>query len=138
MVLIDLSSLVSVKMKSVVSYIKDLFAVRRLKALLYILLFLGLGELIRYLLDLPVAGNIIGMLLLFIALKQKWLRLSAIKPASDKLLEFLVLFFIPYGVGLMVYFDLVEAFWLPMTGAVIVSTLLTLYVTALIVDRFGR
>lgn len=106
--------------------------------MLYILAFLGVGELIRYLLDLPVAGNIIGMLLLFIALKQKWLRLSAIKPASDKLLEFLVLFFIPYGVGLMVYFDLVEAFWLPMTGAVIVSTLLTLYVTALIVEKFGR
>ena len=106
--------------------------------MLYILVFVGLGELVRYLTHLPVAGNIIGMLLLFIALKQKWLRLSVIKPASDKLLEFLVLFFIPYGVGLMVYFDLVEAFWLPMTGAVIGSTLLTLYVTALIIEKFGR
>ena len=68
-------------MKRIIFYMQDLFAVRRLKALLYILVFLGLGELIRYLLDLPVAGNIIGMLLLFIALKQKWLRLSVIKPA---------------------------------------------------------
>ena len=125
-------------MKRMIAYIQDLFALRRLIALLYILVFLGVGELIRYFLDLPVAGNIIGMLLLFIALKQKWIRISVIKPASDKLLELLVLFFIPYGVGLMVYFDLVEAFWLPMTGAVIVSTLLTLYVTALIVERFGR
>ena len=125
-------------MKRIILYIQDLFALRRLKALLYILVFLGLGELIRYFLDVPVAGNIIGMLLLFIALKQKWIGISVIKPASDKLLEFLVLFFIPYGVGLMVYFDLVEAFWLPMTGAVIVSTLLTLYVTALVVQKFGR
>ena len=125
-------------MKRIILYIQDLFALRRLKAFLYILIFLGVGELIRHFLDLPVAGNIIGMLLLFIALKQKWLPLSVIKPASDKLLEFLILFFIPYGVGLMVYFDLVEAFWFPMTGAVIVSTLLTLYVTALIVERFGR
>lgn len=125
-------------MKKVIYYIKDLFAIRRLKALLYILAFLGLGELVRYLLDLPIAGNIIGMLLLFIALKQKWVQLSVIKPASDKLLEFLVLFFIPYGVGLMVYFDLVEAFWLPMASAVIVSTLFTLYITALIVAKFGR
>ncbi|NJW55364.1 CidA/LrgA family protein, partial [Salinimicrobium sp. CDJ15-91] len=78
----------------------------RLKAFLLILLFLLTGELISYFLNLPIAGNILGMVILFVALKQKWVRLSAIKPASDKLLEFLVLFFIPYGVGLMVYFDL--------------------------------
>lgn len=125
-------------MKRVISYIKDLFGIRRLKALLYILVFLGLGELVRYLLDLAVAGNIIGMMLLFIALKKKLIQLSDIKPASDKLLEFLVIFFIPYGVGLMDYFGLVEPFWLSMSGAVVISTLLTLYVTALIVEKFVR
>lgn len=103
-----------------------------------ILLFLLTGEILSYGLHLPVAGNIIGMLLLFVALKQKWVKLSVIKPASDKLLEFLVLFFIPYGVGLMVYFDLVKAYWLPMTLAVIASTLLTLYVTALLLQKFGK
>ena len=125
-------------MKRILFYIQDLLAVKRLKALLYILAFLGLGELIRSFLNLPVAGNIIGMLLLFIALKQKWLKMADIKPASEKLLEFLVLFFIPYGVGLMVYVDLVEKFWLPLTAAVLLSTLLTLYVTALIIEKSGK
>ena len=126
------------QMKRILFYIQDLLEVKRLKALLYILAFLGLGELIRSFLNLPVAGNIIGMLLLFIALKQKWLNMADIKPASEKLLEFLVLFFIPYGVGLMVYVDLVEKFWLPLTAAVLLSTLLTLYVTALIIEKSGK
>jgi holin-like protein len=110
----------------------------RIKAFFFILLFLLAGELIRYLFKLPVAGNIIGMVLLFVALKYRWIALSAIKPASDKLLEFLVLFFIPYGVGLMIYFDLIKAYWLPLSIAVIASTLLTLYITAVILQKSGK
>ena len=94
-----------------------------------------MGELISYLFTLPVGGNIIGMVLLFVTLKYKWVPLSAFKPASDKLIEFLVVFFIPYGVGLMVYFDLIKSYWLPLSIAVIASTLLTLYVTAIILQK---
>ncbi len=119
-------------------YLKDLFSLKRLKAFLYILAFLGLGELVSFVFKLPIAGNIIGMLFLFMALKMKWIKLAEIKPASDKLLEFLVLFFIPYGVGLMVYFDLIKDYWLPISIAVIGSTLLTLYVTAVILQKLGK
>lgn len=125
-------------MNRLVYHVRDFFQIKRLKAFLYILLFLAIGEALSYFAALPVAGNVIGMLLLFLALKQRWVRLENIKPASDKLLEFLVLFFIPYGVGLMVYVDLIADFWLPLCLAVIVSTILTLYVTALIIERFGK
>ena len=125
-------------MNQLLKYLKDLFSRRRLKAFFFILIFLFAGELLTYLLDLPIAGNILGMVFLFFALKFRWIELSLIKPASDKLLEFLVLFFIPYGVGLMVYFDLVKAYWLPLTIAIIASTLLTLYITALILQKFEK
>ncbi|WP_265165356.1 CidA/LrgA family protein [Salinimicrobium tongyeongense] len=125
-------------MRQVLKYLTDLFSWVRIKAFFFILLFLLAGELIRYLFKLPVAGNIIGMVLLFVALKYKWIALSTIKPASDKLLEFLVLFFIPYGVGLMIYFDLIKAYWLPLSIAVIASTLLTLYITAVILQKSGK
>mgnify|MGYP006194168855 CR=1 FL=1 len=125
-------------MKQLREYLKDLFSWRRLKAFFFILLFLFAGEFVTVLFDLPIAGNILGMVFLFFALKFRWIGLSLIKPASDKLLEFLVLFFIPYGVGLMVYFDMVKAFWLPLTIALIASTLLTLYVTALILQKFEK
>ncbi|MCX2838569.1 CidA/LrgA family protein [Salinimicrobium sp. MT39] len=125
-------------MHRVLNYLKDLFSWARLKAFFFILLFLLMGEVISYLFALPVGGNIIGMVLLFVALKYKWVPLRAIKPASDKLIEFLVVFFIPYGVGLMVYFDLIKSYWLPLSIAVIASTLLTLYVTAIILQKSGK
>lgn len=109
-----------------------------LKGLLYIFGFLLAGELLRFLFELPVAGNIIGMLLIFIALRLKWIKLEDVKPASDKLIKYLVLFFIPYGVGLMVYYDIIAAHWLPILIAVVASTVISLYVTAIILEKFGK
>ncbi|WP_372920503.1 CidA/LrgA family protein [Salegentibacter sp.] len=106
-----------------------------LKSLLYIFGFLLLGELISWLFQIPVAGNILGMLLIFIALKLKLIQLEDVKPASDKLIKYLVVFFIPYGVGLMVYFNMVAEFWLPITVAVVFSSILTLYITAVILEK---
>lgn len=109
-----------------------------LKSLLYIFGFLLLGELIRYLVQLPIAGNILGMILIFIALRLKLIRLEDVKPASDKLIKYLVLFFIPYGVGLMAYYELIADYWLPISIAVIVSSLLSMYVSAVIMDKSGK
>lgn len=109
-----------------------------LKSLLYIFGFLLLGELISWLFKIPVAGNILGMLLIFIALKIKIIKLEDVKPASDKLIKYLVVFFIPYGVGLMVYFNMIAEFWLPITVAVTFSSILTLYVTAIILEKSGK
>ncbi|MCB0485217.1 MAG: CidA/LrgA family protein, partial [Flavobacteriaceae bacterium] len=83
-----------------------------LKSLCYIFLFLILGEFIKYLFNIPIAGNIFGMVLIFLALKTKLIKLSTVKPASDKLLKYMVLFFVPYGVGLMVHFDVLKEHWL--------------------------
>ena len=109
-----------------------------LKSLLYIFGFLIAGEFVSWLFQLPVAGNILGMLLIFIALKLQLLSLEDVKPASDKLIKYLVVFFIPYGVGLMVHFNLIAEFWLPITVAVIFSSILTLYVTAKILEKSGK
>ncbi|MBZ9728580.1 CidA/LrgA family protein [Salegentibacter sp. JZCK2] len=109
-----------------------------LKALAYIFGFLLLGELITYFFELPIAGNILGMFLIFLALRLKIVNLEDVKPASDKLIKYLVLFFIPYGVGLMVYFKIIADYWLPISIAVIASTIITLYVSAIIIEKFGK
>lgn len=109
-----------------------------LKALFHIFLFLAIGEFIKYLFNIPIAGNIIGMILIFIALKTKILDLETVKPASDKLVQYMVLFFVPYGVGLMVYLDVIKMHWVPILIAIIISTILTLYVTAIIQQKFEK
>lgn len=64
-----------------------------LKSFGYIMLFLVLGESLRYLFNVPVAGNILGMALIFLALRMKVITLDLVKPAANKLLKYMVLFF---------------------------------------------
>lgn len=109
-----------------------------LRSLSILFLFLVLGEGLRYLLNIPIAGNILGMLLIVVALETGIIKLEWVKPASDKLLQYLVLFFIPYGVGLMTYFNLIEEYWLPIVTAVLFSTALTLYATAWLFQKFRK
>ncbi|GGW78367.1 CidA/LrgA family protein [Salegentibacter mishustinae] len=109
-----------------------------LKALAYIFGFLLLGELITYFFEIPIAGNILGMFLIFIALRLKLIKLQDVKPASDKLIKYLVLFFIPYGVGLMVYFEIIADYWMPISVAVIASTVITLYISAIIIEKLEK
>lgn len=111
---------------------------KMLKALLYIFFFLGLGELIVYFIDLPVPGNILGMILIFVALKLKFIKLETVKPASDMLIQYLMLFFVPFGVGLLAYFDFIRVHWIVLTVAAVVSTLITLYVTAIIQQKLEK
>jgi holin-like protein len=109
-----------------------------LKALFYIFLFLVLGEVVRYLLDIHIAGNILAMILIFVALKVKLIKLETVKPASDKLIKYMVLFFVPYGVGMMVYLDVIKTNWVSIVVATVSSTIITLYVTAIIQQKLEK
>jgi holin-like protein len=109
-----------------------------IKALFFIFGFLLAGELIRYIFNIPVAGNIIGMLLIFLALRLKWIKLEDVKPASDKLIKYLILFFIPYGVGLMVYYNIIQGHLIPISIAVVISTIISFYITGVIMEKFGK
>ncbi len=103
-----------------------------LKSFGYIMLFLVLGESLRYLFNVPVAGNILGMALIFLALRMKVVTLDLVKPAANKLLKYMVLFFVPYGVGLMAHFDLIKDHWVALGLVVAVGTFLTLILTGYI------
>ena len=107
-------------------------------AFLIIFSFLGLGELIVYFIDIPVPGNILGMILIFMALKFKFFKLEIVKPASDKLIQYLMLFFVPFGVGLLAYFDFIKAHWIVLVVAAGLSTLITLYVTAFVQEKLEK
>ncbi len=81
-----------------------------------------LGEMISRGAGIPIPGNVIGMGLLIVALWLKIVRVEWVQEAADLLLSHLALFFIPAGVGVMVYFDLIRREWLPISVALVVST----------------
>lgn len=90
---------------------------------------LALGELIVFLTGIKLPSSIIGMLLLTLFLKLGWIKLHWVQGMSDFLVANLGFFFIPPGVALMPYFDIIAAEFWPIAIASLVSTLLVLVVT---------
>lgn len=75
-------------------------------------------------------GPVIGMALLFLGLLLKRGIPEDLGRVGDALLSNLSLLFVPAGVGVMLHAGLLGADWLPISVAVVVSTLLTIAVTA--------
>ena len=80
-----------------------------IKGMTIIFLYLFAGELISLYLPIPLPGNIIGMALLFAGLISGMINLKSVASAGDLLLDNLVLLFIPIGVGIIKYTDLLLA-----------------------------
>lgn len=89
------------------------------------------GEVVVRALDVPVPGPIVGMVVLFVLLQ---LRRSGdeatVVRAADGLLEHLQLFFIPAGVGVVVYLAAIRDDAVPIVGAMLISWLVGLVVVA--------
>lgn len=95
------------------------------------------GEMISRGLKIPVPGNVIGMGLLLLALLAGVIRLEWVEEAADLLLSHLALFFVPAGVGVMVYFELIGREWLPIVVATVVSTFVVMAVTGWTATRLA-
>ena len=92
------------------------------------------GEVISELFDLPVPGPVIGLGLLFIGLIVKRHPPKVLTDAADNLLIHFSLLFVPAGVGVVTQLDRLRGDWLPITAALIFSTLLAMVLTALLMS----
>jgi len=99
------------------------------RGIIIILFFLMAGEIIAKIPQFPLPGNVSGMILIFVALQLRIIRLDWVKSGSNLLLKNMALFFVPPGVGLMLYFDLISKYWLTIVISSIVSSLLVMWIT---------
>ena len=90
---------------------------------------LALGELIVWLTGIKIPSSILGMLILTALLEMKVVKVEWINAICNFLTGNLGLFFVPAGVALMLYFDLLKAELLPIVVASVVSTVIVLVVT---------
>jgi len=91
--------------------------------------FLALGELTVWLTGVTVPASIIGMLLLAMSLQFGIVKLDQVEKMADFLVHNLGFFFVPAGVGLMSCLGLLASEWLPIVGAMVVSTAVIMIVT---------
>lgn len=96
------------------------------------------GEVSVRLLGLPVPGPVMGMVMLFITLMLRGGMVKAVEPAASALLSHLSLLFVPAGVGLIVHFNRLGNEWLPISVTLLLSTVITMAVTALVMQWVTR
>ncbi|MEX2453701.1 MAG: CidA/LrgA family protein [Rhodospirillaceae bacterium] len=99
-------------------------------ALATLLLFQLAGEFIVRASALPVPGPVIGMVLLAVVLAVRGTVSEDLSSVSTTILRHLSLLFVPAGVGLILHFARIEAEWPAIAAALVVSSVLTLAVTA--------
>ena len=100
-----------------------------------ILLFYLLGCFVAALIGNFVPGSVIGMILLFCALSLKWVRPGHVKKVSMFLLDNMMLFFIPVGVGLITSYTLLSRYMTAIIVASLVSTVLVIAVVGLVEQK---
>lgn len=103
-----------------------------LGGLTVLLVYQLIGEVLVRLLDVPVPGPVVGLALLFISLLiRRDAPPAAIQQAATGILKHLSLLFVPAGVGVMLHYQRLADEWLPILAALVISTVLTIALTAL-------
>ena len=92
-----------------------------LKQFVIILLVSFLGEILHYLIPLPVPASIYGMAILFIALLAGIIKLKDVRETGKFLIEIMPLMFIPAGVGLMSSWGVLKPLLVPVSVITVVS-----------------
>ena len=105
---------------------------------LIILLVSLLGELLRYLLPLPVPASVYGMALMLLCLCTCIIRLEQVERAADFLIEIMPVMFIPAAVGLITSWAQIRTNLLAYLAITLVSTVLVMAVSGRVAQRVVR
>lgn len=93
-----------------------------------------IGEIIITATGLPVPGPIVGMGVLFVGLLVRGSLPDELAATANTLLANLSLLFVPAGVGVMLHAEVIKAEIIPISIALVISTLLAVGVTALVMS----
>lgn len=106
---------------------------------LIIIAFSFAGELLHYSLPLPIPASIYGIILLFLALELKVLKVKDIRETSSFLIAVMPVMFIPAAVGLIDSWHAIANAWLQYIVVTVVSTFIVMgasgWITQFVIRR---
>ncbi|MGL4358500.1 CidA/LrgA family protein [Cetobacterium sp.] len=97
-----------------------------------------LGVILEKMLHLPTPGTVNGLVLLFVFLTLKWIKLDSIKNVGDFFIANMIITFIPPSVKLLDVVDILKTDFFKLVLLLVLTTLITMVVTALFVDFMMR
>ena len=103
---------------------------------LWILSFTFLGETLSRVIPLPIPASIYGLLLLFLALQLKIVKLEHVKTAGNWLVGIMGILFVAPVVNLIGCWDLIAPYLIPISVIVVVSTVVVFAVSGKLTELF--
>ena len=103
-----------------------------------ILLVSLVGELLNFLLPLPVPASIYGLVLMFLCLVTGLIKLDDVHDTACFLIEIMPIMFIPPAVGLMASWDVIRANLLAYIVIAVVTTVVVMSVSGLVTQGVLR
>jgi holin-like protein len=97
-----------------------------------------IGELLNYLIPLPIPGSIYGLVILFLALELRIIAVASIRETSRFLIEIMPIMFVPAGVGLLASYGYIKPVIVPVVVITLVSTIIVMVVSGLITQLIIR
>lgn len=105
---------------------------------LIILLISLAGELLHFLISLPIPASIYGLVLMLIALCAGLVKVDQVHKVSAFLLEIMSIMFVPPAVGLIVRWADIRQLLLPVVLAATLGTILTMAAAGLVTQALIR
>lgn len=96
------------------------------------------GEVAARALGLALPGPVIGLVMLLAGLSASRKLAAIVRPTAEGLLRNLSLLFVPAGVGVVAHLGTLREAWLAIALALIVSTILSIAVGALVFQGVAR
>lgn len=97
------------------------------------------GELLHYILPLPIPASIYGIVLLFFALELKWVKVKDIRETSSFLIAVMPVMFIPAAVGLIDSWKSIGNSWLEYIIVTVLTTFVVMgvsgWITQFVIQR---
>lgn len=109
-----------------------------LKQMLLILLITLVGEILKYLIPLPIPASIYGMMILFICLMTGIIKLEHVKETGKFMIEIMPVMFIPAGVGLITSWGVLQTMLFPVCLVTIVTLVTVMVATGRISQHVIR
>ncbi len=109
-----------------------------LKQFLIILFVSFLGEILNYLIPLPIPASIYGILIMFLALELHIIPLSSVKDAGRFLIEIMPVMFIPAAVGLLNAWNILKPNWIIYTVIMFATTFIVMILSGKVTQAVIR
>lgn len=97
-----------------------------------------LGELLNMFIPLPVSASVYGIIILFLCLNFRIIKVSDVKETSRFLIEIMPLMFVPAAVGLIEMWDVLRVSWLPYLAITAASTFAVMIVSGHVTQFMSR